>query len=58
MIKSLIMSAKDKRKSQSSNKYSISNKWFVTGDNKVRDQDHVTGTYEILLIGVVISTLN
>ena len=52
------MSAKDKRKSQSSNKYSISNKWFVTVDNKVRDQDHVTGTYEILLIGVVISTLN
>ena len=43
--KTLIMSVEDERRFQSSNKYWICNKFFVTGDNNVRDHDNVTGKY-------------
>ena len=39
------MSAEDDRRFKSNNKCCICNKLFVARDNKVRDQDHVTGKY-------------
>ena len=43
--KNLIMSTKDEKRFQSSNKCWICNKLFVAEDNKVRGHDHVTGKY-------------
>ena len=43
--KNLVMSVEDKRNFTSSNKCWICNKFFVAGDNKVRDNDHITGKY-------------
>ena len=41
--KNLVMSAKDERRFQSSNKCWIHNKLFVAKDNKVRDHCHIAG---------------
>ena len=43
--KNTIMLVEDERSFKSSNKCRICNKLFVTGGNKVRNQDHVTGKY-------------
>ena len=39
------MSVENERRFQSSNKCCICNTLFAAGDNKVRDLDHVRGTY-------------
>ena len=56
--KNLVMSAEDERSFNSSNKCWIYNKLFAAGDNKLRDHDHVTGKYWVLLNVIVILTLN
>ena len=56
--KNLVMSAEDERSFNSSNKCWIYNKFFAAGDNKLRDHDHVTGKYRVLLNVIVILTLN
>ena len=43
--KNLVTSAEHERSFKLSNKCWISDKLFVAADNKVRDQDHVTGKY-------------
>ena len=40
--KNLVMSAEDEERFQSSNKCWICDKLFVVGDNKARDQCHLT----------------
>ena len=44
-IKNFVMSVKDEKSFESSNKCWICNKLFAAGDNKARDHDHVTGKY-------------
>ena len=39
--KNLVMTVKDEKRFQSSNKCCICNKLFAAGDNKARDYDHV-----------------
>ena len=47
------MSLEDEERFQSSNKCWICNKLFTDEDNKVRDHDHITGRY-VLVIQIVI----
>ena len=46
----LVMSAEDEERFQLSNIYSICNKLFDPGDDKVRDYCHITGKYRGLAI--------
>ena len=56
--RNFVMSAEDEERFQPSNKCWIFNKLFDAGDNKIGDRCHITGKYEIRLIGVVILILD
>ena len=55
--KNLVMSEKDEKIFQSSNKCWICDKLFDVGDNKVRDHCHMTGNINDLITGVIILIL-